>query len=64
MIGISHSGSHMQIGVIGLGGTGGDISRLMRHEAVVYDRGAKVVEVLRRDGGGHVEPKPGKAEPS
>ena len=44
----------MQLGVIGLGRMGGDIARrLMRagHECVVYDRDAKAVEALARDGG-------------
>jgi 6-phosphogluconate dehydrogenase len=43
----------MQIGVIGLGRMGGNISRrLMQHghEAVVYDRDAKAVAALSRDG--------------
>ena len=44
----------MQLGVIGLGRMGGDIARrLIRagHECVVYDRDAKAVEALARDGG-------------
>ncbi len=44
----------MQLGVIGLGRMGGDIARrLMRaeHGCVVYDRDAKAVEALARDGG-------------
>ncbi len=43
----------MQIGVIGLGRMGGNITRrLMQHghQAVVYDRDAKVVAALGRDG--------------
>jgi 6-phosphogluconate dehydrogenase len=57
----------MRIGVIGLGRMGGNISRRLVqncHEAVVYDRDSKAVQVLRRDGGGHVEPKSHEAEPS
>jgi 6-phosphogluconate dehydrogenase len=43
----------MQIGMIGLGRMGGNIARrLMQHghEAVVYDRDAKAVEALSKDG--------------
>ncbi len=43
----------MQIGIIGLGRMGGNITRrLMQHghETVVYDRDAKAVEALRSDG--------------
>ena len=43
----------MQIGVIGLGRMGGNITRRLMengHEAVVYDRDAKAVAALGRDG--------------
>ena len=43
----------MQIGVIGLGRMGGNITRRLienGHEAVVYDRDAKAVAALGRDG--------------
>jgi 6-phosphogluconate dehydrogenase len=43
----------MQIGVIGLGRMGGNITRCLienGHEAVVYDRDAKAVAALGRDG--------------
>ena len=43
----------MQIGMIGLGRMGGNIARrLMQHghEAVVYDRDAKAVAALSKDG--------------
>ena len=43
----------MQIGVIGLGRMGGNIARrLMRndHDAVVFDRDAKTVKALAKDG--------------
>ena len=52
----------MQIGVIGLGRMGGNISkRLMRagHECVVYDRQAATVQELAAAGA-----KPGAAEPA
>ena len=43
----------MQIGVIGLGRMGGNITRRLMghgHEAVVYDHDVKAVDALRRDG--------------
>ncbi|MGC2593564.1 MAG: NAD(P)-binding domain-containing protein, partial [Xanthobacteraceae bacterium] len=43
----------MQIGIVGLGRMGGNITRrLMQHghEAVVYDRDAKAVAALSGDG--------------
>ena len=43
----------MQIGVIGLGRMGGNISRRLiknGHEVVVYDHDAKAVAALSRDG--------------
>src|ERR1700751_4365138 len=46
-------GWHMQIGVIGLGRMGGNITRrLMQngHEAVVFDHDANAVAALGRDG--------------
>src|ERR1700751_2061958 len=46
-------GWHMQIGVIGLGRMGGNITRrLMQngHEAVVFDHDANAVATLRQDG--------------
>src|ERR1700747_3321549 len=46
-------GCHMQIGVIGLGRMGGNITRRFMengHEAVVYDHDAKAVAALGHDG--------------
>jgi 6-phosphogluconate dehydrogenase len=46
----------MQIGLIGLGRMGGNIARrLMQHghEAVVYDRDARVVAALTQEGAAH-----------
>jgi 6-phosphogluconate dehydrogenase (decarboxylating) len=57
----------MQIGVIGLGRMGGNITRrLMQHghEAVVYDHDArgvaaeKILSAMRMGFGAHVEPTP------
>jgi 6-phosphogluconate dehydrogenase (decarboxylating) len=68
----------MQIGVIGLGRMGGNITRRLMengHEAVVYDREERgmhyvdvgtsggVLSAMRKGFGAHVEPKDHKAEP-